>query len=97
MDNRADGIQSSAFPTLADDQIEFLRRYGEVRKIEPGQVLPGLPPAANALLTARARAKEKKAEDDLAEMRGELMSLGVIVRDEKARQYFRVAEPPAVA
>jgi thioredoxin reductase (NADPH) len=39
MDNRADGIQSSAFPTLADDQIEFLRRYGEVRKIEPGQVL----------------------------------------------------------
>jgi thioredoxin reductase (NADPH) len=39
MDNRADGIRSSAFPTLADDQIEFLRRYGEVRKIEPGQVL----------------------------------------------------------
>ncbi len=39
MDNRADGIQSSAFPTLADDQIEFLRRYGEVRKIEPGHVL----------------------------------------------------------
>jgi thioredoxin reductase (NADPH) len=39
MDNRADGIQSSAFPTLAEDQIEFLRRYGEVRRIEPGQVL----------------------------------------------------------
>jgi thioredoxin reductase (NADPH) len=39
MDNRADGIQSSAFPTLADDQIEFLKRYGEVRKIEPRQVL----------------------------------------------------------
>jgi hypothetical protein len=39
MDNRADGIQSSAFPTLADDQIAFLMRYGEVRKIEPGQVL----------------------------------------------------------
>jgi thioredoxin reductase (NADPH) len=39
MDNGADGIQSSAFPTLAEDQIEFLRRYGEVRKIEPGQVL----------------------------------------------------------
>jgi thioredoxin reductase (NADPH) len=39
MNNRTDGIQSSAFPTLADDQIEFLRRYGEVRKIEPGQVL----------------------------------------------------------
>jgi thioredoxin reductase (NADPH) len=39
MDNRVDGIQSSAFPTLADDQIGFLMRYGEVRKIEPGQVL----------------------------------------------------------
>ena len=39
MDNRADGIQSSAFPTLADDQIEFLRRYGEARRIESGQVL----------------------------------------------------------
>jgi thioredoxin reductase (NADPH) len=39
MDNRVDGIQSSAFPTLADDQIAFLMRYGEVRKIEPGQVL----------------------------------------------------------
>ncbi len=39
MNNRADGIRSSAFPTLVDDQIEFLRRYGEVRKIEPGQVL----------------------------------------------------------
>jgi thioredoxin reductase (NADPH) len=39
MDNRVDGIQSSAFPRLADDQIEFLRRYGEVRKIERGQVL----------------------------------------------------------
>jgi NADPH-dependent glutamate synthase beta subunit-like oxidoreductase len=41
MNNRADGIRSSAFPTLVDDQIEFLRRYGEVRKIEPGQVLFG--------------------------------------------------------
>src|SRR5215217_1725928 len=39
MDNPAEGIQSSAFPTLADDQIGFLRRYGEVRKVEPGQVL----------------------------------------------------------
>lgn len=39
MDNRVDGIRSSAFPTLADDQIEYLRRYGVVRKIEPGQIL----------------------------------------------------------
>lgn len=39
VDNRADEIRSSAFPTLTDDQIEFLRYYGEVRKIEPGEVL----------------------------------------------------------
>jgi thioredoxin reductase (NADPH) len=39
MDNRVNGIQSSAFPILADDYIEFLRRYGVVRKIEPGQIL----------------------------------------------------------
>ncbi len=39
MDNRANGIRSSAFPRLADDHIEFLKRYGEARKIEPGQVL----------------------------------------------------------
>ena len=39
MDNGVDSIRSSAFPTLADDHIEFLRHYGEVRTIEPGQVL----------------------------------------------------------
>jgi thioredoxin reductase (NADPH) len=39
MVNRADGIQSSAFPTLADDQIAFLKRYGEVRETEAGEVL----------------------------------------------------------
>lgn len=32
-------IQSSAFPALADDQIAFLMRYGEARKVEAGQVL----------------------------------------------------------
>ena len=37
MDDRA--IQSSAFPALADDQIAFLMRYGEARKVEAGQVL----------------------------------------------------------
>src|SRR5918997_1454358 len=41
VDNRADEIRSSAFPTLTDDQIEFLRRYGEVRK--GGEVL-AIPP-----------------------------------------------------
>ncbi len=39
MADRTDDIRSSAFPTLAEDQIGFLKRYGEVRKIEPGQIL----------------------------------------------------------
>ena len=30
------------------------------------------------------------------EVRAELMRLGVIVRDEKTRQYWRVAEPPGI-
>jgi thioredoxin reductase (NADPH) len=39
MDKRADEIRSVAFPTLTDDQISFLRRYGNVRKTEAGQTL----------------------------------------------------------
>lgn len=32
-------IPDTASPTLTQDQIEFLRRYGETRKTEVGQVL----------------------------------------------------------
>src|ERR687894_75140 len=39
MDKRADEIRSVAFPTLTDDQISFLRRYGSVRKTEAGETL----------------------------------------------------------
>jgi thioredoxin reductase (NADPH) len=39
MDNRTDEIRSVAFPTLTDDQIAFLERYGEVRKTQAGQLL----------------------------------------------------------
>jgi len=52
--------------------------------------MPGLPPAANALLAARARALEKKAQSDVAELRVELLRLGVVVRDDQKRQYWRV-------
>ena len=38
MDNRTDEIRSVAFPTLTDDQIAFLERYGEVRKTQAGQL-----------------------------------------------------------
>lgn len=39
MGNRIDEIRSVAFPTLTDDQIEYLKRYGEVRETEAEQVL----------------------------------------------------------
>ncbi|WP_459716773.1 YqeB family protein [Actinophytocola sp. KF-1] len=57
---------------------------GEYRRWVPG--VEGLPPGANALLTARA-----KNPDDADELRAELARLGVIVRDEKRKQYWRPA------
>lgn len=50
---------------------------------------PDLPPAANALLKARAKAVSKDAAADLRELRAELAKLGVVVRDEKKKQYWR--------
>jgi hypothetical protein len=50
---------------------------------------PGLPEGANALLTARSRALDKKQADDVAELRREVTKLGVMVRDDGTRQYWR--------
>ena len=41
MDIRTGEIRCGAFPTLTDDQIAFLKRYGEVRKTQAGQLLFG--------------------------------------------------------
>ncbi len=57
----------------------------EYRRWVPGA--EGPPPGANALLTAR-----EKNPDDADELRAELARLGVIVRDEKRKQYWRPAE-----
>lgn len=56
---------------------------------------PGLPDGADALLRARAaaRAKEESGED-ARELRRELLRLGVVVRDEKKRQYWRMPRRP---
>jgi hypothetical protein len=51
--------------------------------------MPGLPEGGNALLSARTRALEKKQADDVTELRRELGRLGVVVRDEGTRQYWR--------
>ncbi|MFD7914859.1 hypothetical protein ACFV30_29750 [Streptomyces sp. NPDC059752] len=53
---------------------------------------PGLPEGANALLKARSLAlKKRDSDDELRELREELARMGVVVRDEKARQYWRLA------
>jgi hypothetical protein len=50
---------------------------------------PDLPQAADAFLRARARALKDDKTDDVAELRDELARLGVVVRDEKKKQYWR--------
>ncbi|WP_229858979.1 YqeB family protein [Streptomyces poonensis] len=52
---------------------------------------PGLPEGADALLTARQKSLEKNgaSDEDVRELREELARLGVVVRDEKRRQYWR--------
>lgn len=52
---------------------------------------PGLPPGANALLKVRAEALRKGDSTDAADLRDELSRLGVVVREEKKRQYWRLA------
>ena len=39
MNDRTDEILSTREPTLREDQIEVLGRYGQTRKMEAGQVL----------------------------------------------------------
>ncbi|MFK4242497.1 hypothetical protein ACI2KV_06435 [Micromonospora chokoriensis] len=52
--------------------------------------LPGLPAGADALLRARERAVERDRRDDARELRRELGRLGVVLRDEGKRQYWRL-------
>ena len=61
---------------------------GEYRRWVPD--MPGLPPAANALLAARAKRLKSLDDSDAKELRAELVKLGVIVRDEKKKQYWRL-------
>lgn len=61
------------------------------RRWVPGTA--GLPEGADALLNARATARERDNEDDARELAQELRRLGVTVRDEKNRQYWRRSPP----
>ncbi|MET8277310.1 hypothetical protein [Micromonospora sp. NPDC005174] len=57
--------------------------------------LPGLPAGADALLRARDRALGRDRRDDVRELRRELGRLGVVLRDEGGRQYWRTVAPKA--
>lgn len=61
----------------------------EFRRWVPDE--PELPAGANAVLKARSVALEKGEQRDLAELREELAKLGVVVRDQDKRQYWRRA------
>ncbi|MEO3816366.1 hypothetical protein [Plantactinospora sp. B24E8] len=53
----------------------------------------GLPPGADALLRVRQRAVDKDDRRDLVELRDELLRLGVVVREQDKRQYWRPTHP----
>lgn len=53
----------------------------------------GLPKGAEPLLKARQRALEKSDGGELEELRSELASLDVVVRDKEKKQYWRLADP----
>lgn len=64
-----------------DPYIDDFRRWVEG--------MPGLPAGADALLKARERALSKGDGRDVTELRTELAKLGVVVREEGKRQYWR--------
>ncbi|MFI7425377.1 hypothetical protein ACIBPB_00170 [Micromonospora sp. NPDC049836] len=57
--------------------------------------LPGLPAGADALLSARQRALDADRGGEVRELRAELARLGVVLRDEGKRQYWRLVPGPA--
>ena len=54
---------------------------------------PGLPAGAGALLSIRARALKDDKTEDAADLRAELLNLGVVVRDQGGKQYWRPVGP----
>lgn len=63
-------------------------RAAEFRRWVAGA--PDLPPGAAGLLAARARALAARRPDDVRDLRTELAGLGVVVRDERGKQFWRV-------
>lgn len=78
------------FPWTEEDPYS-----GEFRRWVEGT--PGLPVGADALLRAREKALRDDDTRDAAELRTELARLGVVVREEQTRQYWRRSRPDGSA
>lgn len=63
---------------------------GEYRRWVPD--MEGLPLGANALLNVRAKKLSSLDDADAKELRAELVRLGVVVRDVKRKQYWRLVK-----
>lgn len=82
----ADAFTGHGYPWAEEDPHK-----DEFRRWVPGT--PGLPEGANALLKARAQVLDQTGTaEDLRELREELARLGVVVRDENKRQYWRMIQ-----
>ncbi len=73
MNDRTDEIRSTRAPTLREDQIEVLRRYGETRETEAGQVLFRAGDTSNDFIVVLEG--EVEVVDDFA---GEARTMGVM-------------------
>jgi hypothetical protein len=56
---------------------------------------PSLPIGADPLFRARRRALEQGRKDDAEALRNELARLGVVVREQERKQYWRLTDPPS--
>lgn len=81
----ADAFQEHGYQWLPGDPYEQ-----EYRRWVEGT--PDLPPGADALLKVRAEALRKGDQEDAAQLREELGRLGVVVREEKKRQFWRLSK-----
>jgi thioredoxin reductase (NADPH) len=74
MTDRTDEIRSTRAPTLREDQIEILRRYGQTRKTEVGEVLFRAGDTSNDFIVVLEG--EVEVVDDFA---GEARTIGVFI------------------
>jgi hypothetical protein len=84
----ADAFSQHGYPWRADGDP----RGGDFRLWSENA--QGLPAAARAMLSMRARALKDKKKGDAADLRTELINIGVVVRDEDGKQYWRLASRP---